>query len=476
MKTSRFVCAAMAAVMTVGMSGSITGSADIFAAPETPSFAVVDSEAVENEFSATSGYDKDEWEAYKKNYWDSWEEHGDDEEYDGNVGLDITKDGLIYHINVLDNCIEVADYIGKGTKLVIPAKIDGLPVTGLLDIGHWDLEGYGFNEMKNVKTVVFKAKIERIGSSFTNCPKLEKVTLPEGLKELADWKENTCCAFSDCPKLKEVVIPDTLDFVQNACFKNTPWLEAREKKEGIVIIGSSLLSGRQAEGKVVIPSNVKYLSGGAFHDNTKMTELVIPKNVKDSCGAFWNTTGLKKITFKNGSKGLYEFFNRETVPNLEKMVIPPSFTKENVAYAVGFDKYDGDWKDHIIKNCTYYYYKGTKADKVLNDKSVKGYTKLKKSVLPGKTKKLSAVAKKNAFKATWAAVSTASVSQLQVATDSGFKNLVATKYVSGKTKTAYTFKNLKSWNRYYYRMRTYKTISGKKYYGNYTKARSVVVK
>ena len=470
MKTSKLLCAALAAVMTTSMAGGMTVSAELAAADENSSLV-----SLGDETDSEKNYDEADWEYYKREYWETWE-HDPDEEYDGNVGLDITNDGLIYRVNPIDGYTRVADYIGKGEELVIPKEIEGYPVDGLLDIGYWDLEGYGFHKLRNVKTVIFEADIKRIGNSFTNCPELEKVVLPAGLEELADFKENSCYAFSNCPKLKEVVIPDTLKLVQNACFRNTPWLEAKEKKEKLVIIGDSLVSGRQAEGKVVIPSSVKYITGEAFHDNDKMTELVVPASVKNSGGAFWNTTGLKKITFKNGSKGFYEFLSRDNLPNLEKVIIPPTFTKQNTACALGFDKYDGDWKDHINLNCTYYYYKGTKADKVINDKTVKGYTKLKKSVLPGKTKSITVSAKKNAAKVTWKSVSTATGYQIQVSPDKTFKKNVTAKYVKDKAKVTYTFKKLKSGKKYYVRMRTYKTLSGKKYFGNYTKARAVKVK
>ncbi len=469
MKTSRFACAAMAAVMTIGMAGGVTASAELAAAPEDQSLVYA---------GETDGkeYDEADWEAYKRNYWDSWEHDDPDEEYTGEVGLSITDEGLIYRVDVREECAYVADYIGRGEDLVIPEKLEGLPVTGLLDIGRWDLEGYGFHRMKNVKTVVFKADIKRLGTSFTECPKLEKVVLPEHLEEFADIKEATCCAFCDCPKLKEVVIPDSLDLLVNACFRNTPWLEAREKKEGLVIIGSTLLSGRQAKGKVVIPNNVKYISGEAFCDNTGMTELVIPASVKVSFGAFWNTTGLKKLTYKNGCKGIDEFVSRSCTPNLETVIIPPSFTKYGTKCAVGFDEYNGDWKEYINPKTTYYYYKGTKADKVLNDKTVKGYTKLKKSVLPGKTKSIKVTAKKGASKVTWQTVSTATGYQVQVSAVKTFKKGVKTKYIKNKKTKTYTFKNLKSSRKYYVRMRTYKTIGGKKYYGNFTKTRFVTVK
>ena len=207
-----------------------------------------------------------------------------------------------------------------------------------------------------------------------------------------------------------------------------------------------------------------------------MTELVVPATVKDFSYAIWNTTGLEKLTFKNGFDGLYSSIRRDDAPNLKKVIIPPSFTKAGVEHVVGFCKDEGDWEDYINRNATYYYYKGTVADKVLNNKKVEGYKELKKSVLPGKTKSVKVAAKHGAAKVTWQTVSTATGYQVQISPVKTFKKGVKTKYIKNKKTKTYTFKNLKSGRKYYVRMRTYKTIGGKKYYGNFTKTRFVTVK
>ena len=231
-----------------------------------------------------------------------------------------------------------------------------------------------------------------------------------------------------------------------------------------------------AKGKVVIPKKVENVCTEAFRDNTGMTELVVPATVKDFSYAIWNTTGLEKLTFKNGFDGLYSSIRRDDAPNLKKVIIPPSFTKAGVEHVVGFCKDEGDWEDYINRNATYYYYKGTVADKVLNNKKVEGYKELKKSVLPGKTKSVKVAAKHGAAKVTWQTVSTATGYQVQISPVKTFKKGVKTKYIKNKKTKTYTFKNLKSGRKYYVRMRTYKTIGGKKYYGNFTKTRFVTVK
>ena len=132
-------------------------------------------------------------------------------------------------------------------------------------------------------------------------------------------------------------------------------------------------------------------------------------------------------------------------------------------------------------NTTYYYYKGTGAEKAFKKHSEHIKT-IKGSVLPGKTKSFTAAPNYRSINMKWTKVSTAngyqttaSGYQIKISTDKNFEKNVKTKWV-GKDKTNSVVNGLKSGKKYYVRMRTYKTIDGKKYYGNYTKIRTVTVK
>ena len=169
-----------------------------------------------------------------------------------------------------------------------------------------------------------------------------------------------------------------------------------------------------------------------------------------------------KITYKNGSIEMIDFMTKEAAPNLKKVILPPSFDFGATQYAV--EKFDQP---------TYYYYKGTPAAAALESKE---YSYAKKAVLPGKTKSFKAAAKRKAIKTSWKTVSTATGYQIQVSPDNNFKNNVTRKFINNNKKTTYTFKNLRSGVKYYVRLRTYKTFDGKKYYGKYTKVRSIITK
>lgn len=84
--------------------------------------------------------------------------------------------------------------------------------------------------------------------------------------------------------------------------------------------------------------------------------------------------------------------------------------------------------------------------------------------------------KKHQITAKWNKVSSCSGYQVQYSKKSNFSSVIATKNVSGKSKTSYTGKNFTKGKKYYVRARAYKTVNGKKYYSSWSKAKSIKCK
>lgn len=103
-------------------------------------------------------------------------------------------------------------------------------------------------------------------------------------------------------------------------------------------------------------------------------------------------------------------------------------------------------------------------------------TKNTKTVKPKKTsiKKLSKGKKK--FTVTWAKVSGVKGYQIQYSSDKKFKKNNKSVTVTKQKSTKATVKKLKSKKKYYVRVRTYKTVNGKKIYSSWSKVKSVKTK
>lgn len=103
-------------------------------------------------------------------------------------------------------------------------------------------------------------------------------------------------------------------------------------------------------------------------------------------------------------------------------------------------------------------------------------TKNAETVKPKKTsiKKLSKGKKK--FTVTWAKVSGVKGYQIQYSSDKKFKKNNKSVTVTKQKTTNATVKKLKSKKKYYVRVRTYKTVNGKKIYSSWSKVKSVKTK
>lgn len=131
--------------------------------------------------------------------------------------------------------------------------------------------------------------------------------------------------------------------------------------------------------------------------------------------------------------------------------------------------------------------KGTKQDEVKDSKPVTtpsttqpttkpSTTKNTKTVKPKKTsiKKLSKGKKK--FIVTWAKISGVKGYQIQYSSDKKFKKNNKSVTVTKQKTTKASVKKLKSKKKYYVRVRTYKTVNGKKIYSSWSKVKSVKTK
>ncbi len=73
----------------------------------------------------------------------------------------------------------------------------------------------------------------------------------------------------------------------------------------------------------------------------------------------------------------------------------------------------------------------------------------------------------------WKALTRGSGYQVQFSKKKNFSSVIATKTVSGKTKTSYTGKKFTKGRTYYVRVRGYKTVDGTKYYGAWSNVKSI---
>lgn len=109
--------------------------------------------------------------------------------------------------------------------------------------------------------------------AFYGCTSLSKVTLPDGLASIGQ------SAFRECTSLATLTIPESTADIGGRAFYNTPWLEAKQAKNPIVVINGIVIDGRTCSGEVVLPDDVTCIADYAFYLCTDLTSVTIPNGV-----------------------------------------------------------------------------------------------------------------------------------------------------------------------------------------------------
>lgn len=135
------------------------------------------------------------------------------------------------------------------TEAVIPAQIDGVPVTRIAD------------------------------SAFDDCSALVSVTIPNGVVEIGNY------AFRGCTSLRSVSLPESLITLRYSVFSNC----------------TSLV-------ELNIPKTITALGNYMFYGCTSLSSVILPDSLRDiGAYAFYGCTALKNVDFGKGLRTVGEY-------------------------------------------------------------------------------------------------------------------------------------------------------------------------
>lgn len=165
---------------------------------------------------------------------------------------------------VISNCDKSAG------SVVIPAQIDGLPVTQIRQ------------------------------EAFYQCLHLTDVTIPDSVTTIG-YK-----AFSGCTSLSQITIPDSVTVFGSNAFADTPWLLAKREEQTLVTVNQTLIDGKACLGKAVIPYDITSVGHDAFTGCSGLTSVIVPRNVTDIGRAFRSCENLSSVTILNPDCKIYD--------------------------------------------------------------------------------------------------------------------------------------------------------------------------
>ena len=148
----------------------------------------------------------------------------------------------------------------------------------------------------NFSKAVITDGVTSIGQmSFERCFGLKSVTIPGSVTSIGFQ------AFYQCTSLTDITIPDSVTDFGPDVFNETPWLEAKQNENPLVVVNNILIDGSTCTGEVTIPDGITCIGTYAFDLCKELTGVMIPDSVTRICGgAFASCWNLKSITIPKG--------------------------------------------------------------------------------------------------------------------------------------------------------------------------------
>lgn len=187
------------------------------------------------------------------------------------AAAETTDDGLTY--TVANNEVTITGYNGAGGDLVIPAEIEGNPVT---ELGKACFRASANPGADKLTSIVVPDSVKMMNAGiFFGCAELKTVTLPEVCSA-----SSTASFFKDCPKLETVKIPSGFTTIGNSMFSGCSALREITYAEPITVtsVGDDSFAGCSSLTEITIPDSVTTLTY-PFRNLPTLLNVTIPASV-----------------------------------------------------------------------------------------------------------------------------------------------------------------------------------------------------
>lgn len=170
-------------------------------------------------------------------------------------------------------------YCTSAEKIVIPSSVTNMGRNAFYGCYPKDLtegalwSGVSYSSVTNFTLLPGPATME---SKFFNSKNVQKVTLPDTVKTIADQ------AFKGCTNLREVTVSDSVETVGNSAFAECSALKDFPLLHGGCVTnwGAYVFSGCNGIEKLTVPGGLRTIPQGMFSACTNLREIVIEEGVE----------------------------------------------------------------------------------------------------------------------------------------------------------------------------------------------------
>ena len=441
-------------------------------------------------------------------------------------GNTVTIDNLKYKINN-DYTAQIVGRTDTLGNLIIPEPVwyEGYTFTVTSIVNN------AFSGCTSLTSVTIPNSVESIGdNAFQKCTSLTSATIGNNVTSIGS------SAFFGCSKLKKIEIPDSVTYIGSKAFDGTAFYNTvKNWKDGVLYCGNHLISAKSDVTKITVKASTVSIAAGAL-DNCKSLEKINVLNPKcvinctiPKTAVIGGAEGSTAEDYAQKNNMSIDYFEECTHSDKVQVVIAATCTEQGSVQTrcadcdklisqtftaplghtmvvttpakaptcttsgntqAGYCTVCGYNEVSTVIPATGHNFGNNSANCLVCGTANPNYvaptqptptptqpTQTSKPVAKPKSAKIKKVkAAKKAIAVEWKKVNGVKGYQVQVATDKKFKKNKKTVTVKKQKTTKVTVKKLKVKKKYYVRIRTYKTVNGKKVYSSWSKVKTVKTK
>lgn len=258
-----------------------------------------------------------------------------------------TNPEKIFEYEVHEGEITILNYIGDSEKVVIPEKINGLPVTAIGEnafmgstfISQLRMMSQALNqrrptvspklyeELKNnrITSIVMPDTIVTIGdNAFAYTSSLNNIIIPDSVKTIGEK------AFSHSG-LTEIIIPDSVETIGNGAFENN-YLTSITIPNSVKTMGASVFRENRIT-SIVFPDSIMAIEDSTFYKN-QLTDVIIPDSIISIGKYAFSENNLSNIIIPDSVKTIEEmaFYDNRPI----NITLPDNVDLGNYAFALKY--------------------------------------------------------------------------------------------------------------------------------------------